>query len=113
MHPFFLDAADGGQRYCIHPPAQGSVKRGQMLYLHPFAEEMNKTRRMAALQARALAQAGFEVLQLDLLGCGDSAGDFGDASWQGWLDDVHLACAWLQSQPRPAPLWLWGLRAGC
>lgn len=113
MQAFFLDAPDGSQRLCVHHPAQGPLKRGQLLYLHPFAEEMNKSRRMAALLSRALAQAGYEVLQLDLLGCGDSAGDFGDASWAVWVDDALLGCRWLQSQPEPAPLWLWGLRAGC
>lgn len=113
MQAFFLDSSDGSQRFCVHHAAQGPVKRGQLLYLHPFAEEMNKSRRMAALQARALAAAGFEVLQIDLLGCGDSAGDFGDASWQAWVDDALLGCRWLQSRPDPAPLWLWGLRAGC
>ena len=46
------DALDGGQRFCIyHPPALVSVNepvRGLVLYVHPFAEEMNKSRRMAA-----------------------------------------------------------------
>jgi alpha/beta superfamily hydrolase len=40
---------------------------------------MNKARRMAALQARALAALGYGVLLLDLHGCGDSSGDFGDS----------------------------------
>jgi exosortase A-associated hydrolase 2 len=83
-----------------------------IIYIHPFAEEMNKARRMAAMQARALAQAGYSVLQIDLLGCGDSSGDFCDATWQGWVGDVLQACHWLRSQGN-APLWLWGLRAGC
>ena len=94
--------------------------RGSVLYIHPFAEEMNKSRRMAALQARALAQAGYAVLQLDLLGCGDSSGDFGDASWQDWVGDVVQGSRWLLSQQRGDSasqdnpgLWLWGLRAGC
>ena len=51
-----------------------------MLYVHPFAEEMNKSRRMAALQARAFAASGWDVLLMDLHGCGDSSGDFGDAT---------------------------------
>lgn len=114
MQAFFLEAeGQGGQRLCIHHDAQGPEKRGQILYLHPFAEEMNKSRRMAAMQARSFAAAGFEVLQIDLLGCGDSSGDFGDASWHAWVDDVRLGCRWLQARPDPAPLWLWGLRAGC
>lgn len=116
---FFLQSAEG-QRFCLFYPAQGDVVRGQVLYIHPFAEEMNKARRMAALQARSLAQAGFDVLQPDLLGCGDSSGDFGDATWQSWVDDVVLACRYLQAgrcgrdlRTPPPVLWLWGLRAGC
>ena len=67
-----------------------------MVYIHPFAEEMNKARRMAALQSRALAAAGFDVLQIDLLGCGDSSGDFGDATWNDWVNDVVHGCRWLR-----------------
>jgi exosortase A-associated hydrolase 2 len=90
-----------------------------VLYIHPFAEEMNKARRMAALQSRALAQAGLAVLQIDLHGCGDSSGDFCDATWQSWVDDVLLGCQWLRARHGSdgnqgnVPLWLWGLRAGC
>ena len=73
---------------------------------------MNKSRRMVALQARALAEAGYHVLQIDLLGCGDSSGDFADASWSAWQEDALLAYRWLRTQSQ-APLTLWGLRAGC
>ena len=118
---FFLpvESPVPGQRFCIFHPAQlspGSALRGRVVYIHPFAEEMNKSRRMAALQSRALAAAGFSVLQIDLLGCGDSSGDFGDASWQDWIDDVVRACSWLRARDAThaaAPSWLWGLRAGC
>ena len=58
------------------------------MYVHPFAEEMNKARRMAALQSRRLAAAGWGVLQIDLLGCGDSSGEFADARWAAWKRDV-------------------------
>lgn len=106
---FFLGVVDG-QRYCLYHAAQGPC-RAALVYLHPFAEEMNRSRRMAALQARALAAAGVAVLQIDLLGCGDSSGDFGDASWQAWHDDVAAACAWLRERTGVEP-GLWGLRLG-
>ncbi len=114
FNAFFLtvDGATPGQRFCIYHPARGDTVRGAVVYVHPLAEEMNKSRRMAALQSRALAQAGYAVLQIDLLGCGDSSGDFGDASWQCWVDDVVRGCAWLGERVQ-APLWLWGLRVGC
>jgi len=106
-------AGTRGQRFALfHLAASGVDRRGAVLYIHPFAEEMNKSRRVAALQARALAQGGFDVLQLDLLGCGDSSGNFGDATWGLWVADVLHACQWLR-QRNPGPLWLWGLRAGC
>lgn len=110
FEPLFL-AADPGQRFCIHHPPHGHSVRGAVLYVHPFAEEMNKARRMAAMGSRALAAQGFAVLQIDLLGCGDSSGDFGDATWSHWIDDVLLGAGWLQAR-YDAPLWLWGLRAG-
>jgi len=116
--PLFLRFEPGplGLRLALHHVPPGAV-RGLVVYVHPFAEEMNKSRRMAALQSRALAAAGFAVLQVDLLGCGDSAGDFGDATWARWVSDVAQACRWLRERSgagaADAPLWLWGLRAGC
>jgi exosortase A-associated hydrolase 2 len=108
---FFLRAANG-QRFCLyHAPARTKAK-GALIYLHPFAEEMNKSRRVAAIQSRLLAQHGYAVLQIDLYGCGDSSGDFGDATWHSWVQDVQLAYTWLSARTS-APLWLWGLRAGC
>ena len=72
---------------------------------------MHKSRRMAALQARQLAQAGYAVLQIDLLGCGDSTGDFEDASWENWLACARTAHDWLK-QKTEGDIVLWGLRLG-
>ncbi|HEX6736185.1 MAG TPA: hydrolase 2, exosortase A system-associated, partial [Azonexus sp.] len=96
MQPDFL-TVHGGQRFCLFHPAQDGVAKGAVLYLHPFAEEMNKARRMAALQSRALAAAGYDVLQFDLLGCGDSSGDFADATWPAWREDVLAGYRHLRS----------------
>lgn len=112
MEAFFLPAAQG-QRLCVfHAPPPGEALRGSVIYVPPLAEEMNRCRRMASLQARAFAQAGFATLQIDLMGCGDSSGNFADATWEAWLDDIDLARQWL-AQRCAAPLWLWGARAGC
>jgi uncharacterized protein len=107
---FFLSREPAGQgvRYCVlHRPTAATALRGGIVYVHPWCEEMNKSRRMAALQARALAEQGWAVLQIDLLGCGDSSGDFAQASWQAWVDDVVAAAQWISSR-FDAPLWLWG-----
>jgi exosortase A-associated hydrolase 2 len=108
---FFLPAGRG-YRLCVHHAATGGPARGAVLYLHPWAEEMNKARRMAAMQSRALAEAGYAVLQIDLYGCGDSSDTWAEASWEGWVDDAVLAAQWLLQRHAATPLWLWGLRAG-
>ena len=113
-HPdaFFLPLRRG-RRFCIrYEPEPITARRGALVYVHPFAEEMNKSRRMAALQARAFADAGWTVLQIDLYGCGDSEGNFGEAGWRQWVEDVDAAAAWLREQTGLVPS-LWGLRAGC
>jgi exosortase A-associated hydrolase 2 len=115
--PFFHRAGDG-DRFCYyHPPYSDATGgdprpgRGCILAVHAFAEEMNKTRAAVAEGARALADAGYAVLQIDLAGCGDSAGDFEDATWSRWLADLGDAWQWL-AQVAPGPRWLWGTRFG-
>ena len=112
LEAFVLDAGDTGHRLCLyHAPPRPGTERAVLLHVPAFAEEMNKTRRMVAMTSRALAADGVAVLTTDLYGCGDSAGDFGDARWDHWLDDLHRAHAWLRRRST-APLWLWSCRAG-
>lgn len=110
MQAFFLQLG-GSKRFCLFHEARGEP-RGALLHVHPFAEEMNLSRRMSALQARAFAEAGYAVLQIDLFGCGDSDGDFGDATWSTWIDDIVTAASWLQARAGLPPAF-WGVRAGC
>jgi uncharacterized protein len=109
---FFLPA-ELGYRFCLlHTPASRLHVRGTVLHVPPFAEELNKSRRATALMAWALASEGWAVLQVDPLGCGDSSGEFRDASWAQWLKDLRTAYRWL-TERFGGPRWLWGLRAGC
>lgn len=114
---FFLDTPRGAL-FCLATwPA--TPPRGGLLQVPPFAEEMNKARRMTALAAQHFAAQGWLVLQVDLMGTGDSGGDFADATWIGWQEDVGQAGQWLETQlaagesalPR-VPRVLWGLRTG-
>jgi len=105
FEPFTL----GPRLRCIAEPANGNA-RGIVLLLPPFAEEMNKSRRMCALLARRLAADGWRVVRIDLFGCGDSAGSFREATWKQWCEDLRTE---LDRHLSGAPcLWLWGLRAG-
>jgi exosortase A-associated hydrolase 2 len=110
IDPFFLDGPRG-PLFCLYLMPVRTDPLGSILYIHPFAEEMHKSRRMVALQSRAFALAGYAVLQVDLTGCGDSVGDFGNAHWGAWKDDVRLAHTWLEKQG-VNPIALWGLRTG-
>lgn len=109
IEPFFL-AQDGRRLFALHLYPDNPL-RGALLYLHPFAEEMHKSRRMAALQARRFAAMGYAVLQVDLTGCGDSEKDFSEADWVHWQADAEAALAWLRQRWGGA-VWLWGLRIG-
>jgi hypothetical protein len=107
----FFSGAGRLSRLCLlYEPAQRAV-RGKVLYVPPFAEEMNRCRPAAAAMARALADAGWAVLQIDLAGCGDSAGEFADATWEGWLEDLRHGLS-LLTRFGPGPLFLWGVRGG-
>lgn len=109
--PFFFDAEPGTRFSLYHAPSPQAPARGAILYVHPFAEELNRCRRMAALQSRQFADLGFAVLQIDLFGCGDSCGDFNAARWDWWQRDLATALAWL-AERSGGPVWLWGARLG-
>lgn len=110
-HPVVIESGSGRLIGVHYPGITGSGPRCAALYVPPFAEEMNRSRRMAALQARAFAAKGIDTLVLDLFGTGDSAGDFREARLPLWLDDVVAAAAWLESRGS-ASVCLWGLRLG-
>jgi len=99
VEPFFMASPSGRLYAAHHRPANRSGERGHVLCVPPFNEEMNRSRSMMTLLAKALAALGFGTLVLDLYGTGDSDGDYRDARWSKWLDDVRAAQAWLQQQP--------------
>ncbi len=106
----FLNCS-GRRLFAVNFVPQAVAPRASILFLQPFAEEMHKSRRTVAQQARAFAEAGYTVMLLDLSGCGDSSGDIADASWADWLQDAAQAVSVLR-QRHQAPVVLWGLRLG-
>lgn len=79
-------------------PATPLASPAAVLCVPPFGEELNKCRRMLALACRSVAQRGLTALLLDLYGTGDSAGDFGEARWEIWLDDLERGFDFLRRQ---------------
>ena len=110
--PFFLEGGPGPLFCLLFAPAPEKTPRGAFLYLPPFAEEANRSRRMAVLQARRLAARDWAVLLLDPFGTGDSAGEFCEARWDLWLADAARAADWLAACWPDRRTILWGLRLG-
>lgn len=111
MQPFFLDGSSGRLFAVYTAAAAGQRHRMDVLFVPPFAEEMNRARRMATALARRLSASGCGTLRLDLYGTGDSEGDFAAARPDIWLDDLRCALAWLAARGAPA-LAMVGLRLG-
>ncbi len=83
-----------------------------VLVVPPFADEMNKCRRMVTLLAMQLAQSGIVTVVPDLYGTGDSGGDFVDAGWDLWQDDLARTARWCEGAVGPVT-GLLGIRLGC
>ena len=108
LEPCFLDSPAGRIFVVLHR----AVKSDRIaLFVPPFAEEMNKSRRMMTLAARQMAASGYAVLVVDLHGTGDSAGDFGDARWDTWTRDIESGVRWLATDPG-STVSLCGIRLG-
>ncbi len=110
MQPNFL-AGGVGKLFTLYFPSECTQCKGAILHVPAFAEEMNKSRHMVVKQAREMARNGHSVLIVDLYGTGDSEGEFAEASWDIWVEDVLLLVDWLVQNASPN-ITLWGLRLG-
>lgn len=111
MQAQFIPGSKGALLGVYFPPAASVPHRSNLIYIPPFAEEMNRSRWLIASAARRLAGAGFGTLVIDPYGTGDSDGDFVAARWDIWIRDVSLCLDWAREQHR-VPALLWGLRLG-
>jgi exosortase A-associated hydrolase 2 len=88
------------------------VGRGCVLVVPPFAEEMNKSRRMVSLLADRLAHNDYSTIVPDLYGTGDSGGDFDEADWSTWRDDLVRVACWSHATQSPVTTVV-AVRLGC
>lgn len=102
---------EAGRTFCVMFEPADEVRR-RVLVVPAFAEEMNRTRPLVARAARALAADGAFVLVPDLLGTGDAPGDFGDADWEGWQEEVGGVQRYLGTRLPRAPEVLLTVRSG-
>lgn len=98
IQPQFIEGVKG-ELFCNYIVANDNKHPGHaILILPPFAEEMNKSRHMLATMAYMAAELGYDVLSFDLFGTGDSQGEFGDSSWEIWVDNISTILGWLKDK---------------
>jgi len=111
LRPFHLRGASGPLFAVYYAPVGTAHAAGDILFVPPFGEEMNRCRAMVAMQARMFAEVGIGTLVVDPYGTGDSAGDFSTGTLELWLDDLSRAARWLDESGNGCRT-LWGIRLG-
>ncbi len=97
VKPQFIESRSGHLFVSVRRPTH-DVTTSVVLLLPPFAEEMNKSRRLFTLQAQTLCEAGFAVAVFDFFGTGDSQGSFGEASVEVWQNDCEDVLGFLATE---------------
>lgn len=112
MKPFFLQCPSGQVFVTTYLAEAKENSSRWVIHFPAFAEEMNKSRSMVSSMARKWAAAGYNVLIPDLYGTGDSGGEFVDAKWADWREDMQFLLQWVFSHAAQSIVF-WGLRTGC
>jgi exosortase A-associated hydrolase 2 len=109
--PFFFPNGSYNLFGVFHQPP-GSPSKPAFVFCHPWGEEKLWAHRVFVSYARALAADGYPVLRFDLMGNGDSDGDFSDSTLTTALSDVRCAIAEVRRRTGQASVSLLGLRLG-
>lgn len=108
----FIESSAGKIIVLLRRPAVSQDDCPCVLIVPPFAEEMNKSRRVFYDVAAKAVERGMACVLVDLYGTGDSEGNFGDTCWETWQTDVLNAIRWSQEQGVRVDRLL-ALRLGC
>jgi len=93
----FISGEKGGL-FCLYRPPNEIMHDSECFVLAPpFAEEMNRSRYMCTLFSQEITSQGHGYLSVDPYGTGDSAGDFEDAEWNLWCNDLMTTCEYARS----------------
>ena len=111
-HLFF--ASEGQQLYGVvyHPQSKKKQAVG-FVVCPPFAEEKKSSQRMLVDLAKQMANAGYTTFLFDYFACGDSDGDFKDATLSIWIKNTLDALKHLKQHTDIDSIGLIGLRLGC
>ena len=100
----------------LHEPraaeAPLAVAPAAVVFVHPFMEERQDAHPFLRSLAGRVSARGLWALRFDLHGCGDSEGEWEDATVASWLEDIRAACDFVRAQSGVQRVILCGLRFG-
>lgn len=108
---FFFDSGGARLYGYLHGAAEPERTTGVVL-VHAFMEERQDSHAVVRDLAVRLAERGFAALRFDLYGCGDSEGEWRDATVERWRGDVCAAARWLREATGVERVVLIGFRFG-
>ncbi|QIP05507.1 alpha/beta fold hydrolase [Bradyrhizobium symbiodeficiens] len=94
------------------PAREDFTKVQAALLCHPMGNEQVFAYRTMRQLATRLVRAGFHVLRFDYFGTGDSYGDTGEGSFEGWCGDIETAIEELKDISGATKVDMIGLRLG-
>jgi alpha/beta superfamily hydrolase len=100
----------------LHEPrateAPLAVAPAAVVFVHPFMEERQDAHPFLRSLASQVCGRGLWAMRFDQHGCGDSEGEWEDATVDSWLDDLDAACEYARAQSGVQRVILCGLRFG-
>jgi exosortase A-associated hydrolase 2 len=89
-----------------------AIAPAAVVFVHPFMEERQDAHPFLRSLAAQVSARGLWAMRFDLHGCGDSEGEWEDATIASWLDDIRAACDFAKAQSGVERVILCGLRFG-
>jgi alpha/beta superfamily hydrolase len=89
-----------------------AIAPAAVVIVHPFMEERQDAHPFLRSLASQICARGLWAMRFDLHGCGDSEGEWEDATVASWLDDIAAACDFAREQSGVERVLLCGLRFG-
>ena len=111
-HKFFESEEQQLFGAIYHPQCENKQSIGFVI-CSPFAEEIKSSKRMMVDLAKQMAETGYTVFLFDYFACGDSDGDFKDATLSIWIKNTWDAIKYLKQHTDVKSIGLIGLRLGC
>jgi len=112
MHPFHFGSGKQPLFGVYHAPGVARSVVEAVVICQPLGHEYIRAHRSLRNLATRLSQGGLHVLRFDYFGCGDSAGDLKDATFERWRKDVATAIDELKDMSGATRVSVVGVRFG-